>query len=235
MKTSNKILLVLAVIVFTIPFLLAMTLKNKMKKGEYTVVKYENDRSPNDNTRSGSFTAYKVVKVVAPNPDFFTCRLKLSGNMNYEYFQHSDQDSISVSVSNDTLLIRYMPQVLSKKNEETRFNQTTIHVKLPSFNNLVADGAVVIIDSMPASMGNLTVTLRNRGQIKDGSDRTQDEPKAWIPSHEQETPLTTATTARVEVTNSAEENNIGSIKKLRLKIPDLNLKDMLIYRLLYRF
>src|SRR5438128_12559941 len=102
MKTSNKILLGLLVVVFTVPFLLASYLKSKMKKGEYTVEKYENSGNK-ENIRSGSFTAFKVVKVVAPVPDLLTCHLKQSVNMNYSYYNDNSKDSVMVFTNNDTL------------------------------------------------------------------------------------------------------------------------------------
>lgn len=157
------------VIVFTVPFLLASSLKSKIKKGEYTVQKNENIRS--GDMRSGSFTAFKVVKVLAPGPDFFTCHLKLSDNMNYRYYNDGSKDSVMVFNSNDTLYINYVDgQRKTDQNDKRNFNTIEVNVNLPVFNNLVVDGAVVIIDSLPASMGNLSVTLKNNGVIRDGSE-----------------------------------------------------------------
>ncbi|MEO6000312.1 MAG: hypothetical protein ABIN89_25980 [Chitinophagaceae bacterium] len=167
MKTSNKILLGLLVVIFAIPFLLAFSLKRKVKNGEYTTVKNE-DRESEDKVRSGSFTAFKVVKVIAPGPNFLTCHLKLSENMSYRYYQRPGEDSIAVFTGNDTLFVTYVTR------KDQRDNNLQININLLSFNNLVVDGAVVVIDSLPASPVNLTVTLKNNGQIKDGSEKKKE-------------------------------------------------------------
>ena len=234
MKTSNKLLVALLATIFTVPLLLAYSLKSKMKRGEHTAVK---SNAKNGNTRSGSFTAFKVVKVIGPEAGALTCHLKLSANMDYKYRQQTERDSITVYTSNDTLFIRHMAAAMTSPNEEMDYDHTSITVHLPAFNNLVVDGAVVILDSLPASMTNLSVTLKNKGEVRDGSDdRDKESAKA---SNNAKVKNETALAQAIETSadNVAVGNDKGKIevfKKVTLAIPELNLRDLLIFRLLYR-
>lgn len=222
------------VIVFTVPFLLASSLKSKMKKGEYTVQKNENIRS--GDMRSGSFTAFKVVKVLAPGPDFFTCHLKLSDDMNYRYFNDGSKDSVKVFTSNDTLYINYGDgHRKTDQNERRNFNNIELNVNLPAFNNLVVDGAVVIIDSLPASLGNLSVTLKNNGVIKDGSENRAGESAKVSPveSIEKEG-LRALETHEAEVSGATDIRKSDKVQNARLELLNPDMRDLLIYGLLFR-
>lgn len=228
MKTSNKILLCLVVIIFTVPFLLAASLKSKMKKGEYTVVKNENTRS--GNTHSGSFTAFKVVKVVAPGPDFLICHLKLSDNMNYKYNLNTKEDSIIIFTSNDTLLIKYVTKkVITDQIEIREYNGTAIYVNLPAFNNLVVDGAVVVIDSLPASSGNLSVILKNKGEIKDGSENREKQSLKESPavSMQKEKTLQASEIYEAKIASKNEKLSMETIQNPGLEILDWDIKHLL--------
>src|SRR5438552_2463967 len=112
MKTSNKILLGLLVIVFAVPFLIASSLIGNMKSGEYTVEHYNNNNNNNttvNNYRSGSFNRAKVIKIVAPEPGLMQCHLRLADTMTYHY-NSIGSDSILVFTANDTLYIKYPGQ-----------------------------------------------------------------------------------------------------------------------------
>ncbi len=234
MKTSNKILLGLLIIIFAVPFLLATSLKGKMNKGEYTVVK--NERS--GNMRSGSFTAFKVVKVVGPGPDFLTCHLKLSDDMNYKYYQHTKEDSVRVFTSNDTLYIKYRAdEMVTNQNEQREYDRKEIHISLPALNNLVVDGAVVVIDSFPASLSNLSVLLKNRGVIKDGTKSKDKESAKVIPAADvkRNRDLQVSKNPEAKVISETDNGSLLTIQTARLEILDVDIKYLLISRLLYRF
>jgi hypothetical protein len=235
MKTSNKILLALLVIIFTVPFLLATSLRSKMKRGEYKVVKNENKKG--GNMRSGSFAAYKVVKVVAPSPHFLTCHLKLSDNMNYKYYQQTKEDSVMVFTSNDTLFIKYIAEKgIINQNERNDYSPTAILVTLPAFNNLVVDGAVVVIDSLPASLGNLSVILKNKGELKDGSKNREKEigevQQALSMKKNKDVQGSEISEAKVAI--DSDDAGSSTIQKAGLEMLDVDIKYLLISRLLYR-
>ncbi|MDB5247262.1 MAG: hypothetical protein JWQ40_1656 [Segetibacter sp.] len=232
MKTSNKILTGLIVVVFTVPLLLAYSLKSKMKKGEYTVKK--NDDSRNEgNMRSGSFTAFKVVKVVAPNPEFLTCHFKQSDNMNYKYYNYQRKDSVIVFTSNDTLYIQYLKEKASTNgNESGRYNHFEIDVNLPAFSNLVVDGAVVVLDS--ASSANLSVSLKNNGEIKDGGEKREEDGAKASRARNNNYPVVNVTTADKTIVRSGDKGNVVSARNTSSTLLDLDIKELLIYGLLYR-
>ncbi len=235
MKTSNKILLGIIVIIFAVPLLLAYTLKNKIKKGEYTVEK--NYKPGNQaNMHSGSFTAFKVVKVVAPGPGFLTCHLKPSDKMTFKYY-NEQKDSIIVSNSSDTLYITYIGEKGSVNNGNGRDNgPLSIQVNVPAFNNLVVDGAFVIIDSLPTTMINLSVTLKNEGAIKDGSKSEGQETSKVSPhvNNKKVEPSPVASTYKSEVVNDDVKGTINIFEHAKLEMPGFNMRDFLLSCLLER-
>lgn len=239
MRTSNKILLGLIVIVFSVPFLLALSLKSKMNNGEYTIVKDEDLRG-GISMHTGTFTAFKVVKVVAPGIEFLTCHLKFSEHMNYKYNLRHIGDSIMVFTSNDTLFIQYIAaKVPTNENNIIEYNGTSIHVSLPVFNNLIVDGAAVIIDSFPASLDNISVKLKNHGEIKDRTEQTQQEHVHALPSatKKEDKALQASATNNVIAHNHEEVKNTfrfgaQSPNKISLPVPAARLNDLLIFRLL---
>lgn len=175
MKTSNKILLALIVIVFTVPLLLANVLKNKMKRGEFTIVKYEPNNPTDAKTHSGSFDAFKVIKVVAPNADFFTCHMRFANEHNYKYYLSNAADDITIFTNSDTLYINYKPGADKTQNNKTADRYAYVDVGLPFINAIVVDGALVVLDLAPASFNNFSVTLKNRGKIVDGAQNFKNE------------------------------------------------------------
>ncbi len=233
MKTSNRILLGLLIIIFTVPFVLAATLKAKVKKGEYTVVKSKNPGS-DLRVHSGSFTEFKVVNIVAPGPGFLTCHLKQSDTMSYTYNQHSPEDSMVVLTSNDTLLIKYIStnEVTGDNGERERSN-VTINVNLRAFHNLLVDGAVVVLDSLPASSGSLSVTLRNKGVIKDGtSNRHNPDGTKPAVGIKNEKALQESSVYDAELPKSMDKIKTGVIQNANFAMLNVNIKDLLVFHLL---
>ena len=234
MKTSNKILLGLLIATFVIPLLLAYTLKSKVRKGEYTIEKYKN--SGNDGSeRSGSFTAFKVLKIVAPGPDYLTCHLRQSGNLHYNYYLPKGSDSITVFTSNDTLFVKYVAQKnVSGENESARMDNLSIEVDLHAFSNLIVDGAEVIMDSIAASPGNLNVTLKNHAVIKDGSKNNreviQGDPTGRRIKKKEVTKR--AEIAEVSIKDTADDKIRKAKEKTSVQVLDVAVKDLLIFHLI---
>ncbi len=219
MKTSNKILIGLLITVFTVPFLLAYSLKNKMKKGEYTVEKF--DKLKNSSLYTGSFTAFKAVKVVGPGPQFLKCSLVRSNEMSYEYYSDS-KDRIEVTNANDTLIIRYKPAT------PDGFDDLTINVNVPTLSSLVVDGAAVTLDSIAMDEG-ITITLKNKGVVKDGTKKAKIAKVQAADNSNPEVISQSSKLAKAEV----DEAPIQSLRMAASHL-DLNIKDLLIFRLLYR-
>jgi hypothetical protein len=225
MKTSDKILLGLLIVIFTVPFLLATSLKSKVKKGEYVVKRYEN-RGSQGGLRSGSFAAYKVVKVISADPEFLTCKLTLSNKMDYSYYHTPKDDSVEVFSASDTLFIKYKAETTNEKIRRG-YNEKLVNVHLPALTNLVVDGASVIVDSLPAS-NNLSVTLRNNGEIKDGTEKRPQEAK----------PTTAVSTKKDKVAiTKVDQPKVTSDKRSEVvmretKPETLDFKELMIFRLL---
>jgi hypothetical protein len=228
MKTSNKILLGLLVVIFTIPFLLAATLKSKINKGEYVVKKYEN--VPDGNMHTGSFTAFKVIKVVGPNPELLRCHLKLSDKMDYNYYSYKSDDSLQVFTSSDTLYVKYVG------HDGKGQNDFEVNINLPSFTNLVVDGAVVIIDSLPSTLGNLNVILQNNGVIKDGSKGTEEETSRILSPAEIDTKNASqaATVTNDDVDRVGRSDIFKVVQNDGLQLLAVDIKDLLLSGLLYK-
>jgi len=226
MKTSNKILTGLLVVVFAVPLLLAASLSSKIKKGEFTVEKWENYRD--EKVTSGSFGAYKVVKVIAPNPRFLKCVLHASNDQSFNYSKESGRDSVIVSTKNDTLYVRY----ITLKIDKNAGYSINVRVNLPHVNNLVVDGAEVIIDSFPASSNNMSVILKNKGEIKEGSSKKVYEDVSKMTLVKKDKNLMVAEINKPEVSNyNAISKKAETVKSLKVR---LDIKELLLYKLPYR-
>jgi len=238
MRTSNKILLGLLVIVFTVPLLLAASLKSKVAKGEYTVEKFDNAK--NERLVSGSFQAFKVVKVVAPKTDLLTCRFRASNKMDYNYYKQDKKDSVTVSTINDTLVITYIPFKTGKvenKDENRDWERAyEVNVNLPAFNNLIVDGAVVIIDSFPAAPNNISVILKNRGEIKEGgsNQNTGEQQISGVKNIEKNSVIQPAKTPKADILMATGTTKLKVFKRADLDVVDMDIRDLLVYTLFYR-
>ncbi|HEX8462317.1 MAG TPA: hypothetical protein VF623_12840 [Segetibacter sp.] len=169
MRTSNKILLALIIIVFTVPFIFATTISRKVKKNEYTVEKTETEK--NERLATGTVGAFKAIKVIAPHPALLVVHVKESDKMNYSYYKKTDVDSITFSTVNDTLIVRYTgprPPVGSERNWEV---QIDLNLNVSSFNHLVVDGAVVFLETKKETTNNMSINIKNRGEVKDVSEK----------------------------------------------------------------
>ena len=221
MKTSNKILLALLAVVFAVPFALAVSLKGKISSNQYVSKKFNN---VSDNLRSGAIVSAKAVKVVAPRPDLLRCHLKISDKLDYTFYKGSAGDSISVYNANDTLFVTYI-----SANTNANGQSFDVNVNLPAFNSIVADGAVVIIDSVSESLSNLSITLKNNGEIKDGGNykKEQSQPAAEI-QQEQLQPVS----QKKKHNNSHLINGIKKTKIIEVSTPPIDVASILIERFL---
>jgi len=235
MKTSNKILLCLLIVVFTVPLLLAFNIKDKMKKGIYTIEKFDNYR--NGKVTVGTFAAFKVVKIVSPNPEYLTCVLRQSSEMKFNYYKDFGNDSVVVSNNNDTLVIQYI--ALDKtpaRDDERNWNAIHVSVAIPAFNSLVVDGAVVVIDSFPVA-GNMSVVLKNRGELKEGSKNGQQEERETSRIDKQKTDADATTELSNKVASIGKVENANNSKRINLlnvKALNFDVKELLLFQIISR-
>ncbi|MGZ5218824.1 MAG: hypothetical protein ACXWC7_02065 [Chitinophagaceae bacterium] len=144
MKTSNKILAGFFIVVFLVPVFMLMSFNNKIKKGQFTVVKQEIYEGAD--FRSGNFKSYKVVKIMAPSGRIIKCNLQYSDSLYYSYNKMETQDSVMVYNEGDTVFVKYF------NPNATMPDNSTIHLnlELPAIQNLVVENAEITLDSIGA-------------------------------------------------------------------------------------
>lgn len=233
MKTSNKILLGLLVVVLSVPLMMAATLGGKMKDGKYTVEKFKYFRDVQ--VTKGSIAPFKAVKVISPKAQYLRCQLHASNEMNFNYSKEAGMDSVLVYNSNDTLFIQYTS--LSNENENKNYrnwnNPIVVNLNIPAINTLIVDGAVVIIDSFPTSPA-INVSIKNKGEIKDGSKKnigTEEHEDAGISKVRQvkkEKDLHV-----VEIKKAEPVKKIEVIQDVKKEI-QLDVKELLLYEKINR-
>lgn len=230
MKTSNKILIGLLVIVFTIPLLLAYTLKKKIDKGDYTI-EMKNKRD-NKYMHNGSIQPFKVVKVIGPRPENLYCKLKLSDKMNYSFYNETS-DSVRIFNSGDTLYVQYNSNL--KPEELQKEDGVVVDLNLPAFTSIIVDGASVILDSLISDTTSLSVTLKNKGVIRDGTKKPKPPTDKGI-SHvtvKKDNLVNVSPLKNIDI-NINTKVEIGQIGKMKMDLLNINIKDLLLYRLLDR-
>ena len=225
MRTSNKILLGLLILVFTVPFMLALTLSKKIKKGEYTVV--QNENIENGELVKGNFASGKVVKVIAPGPEFLEVKLTATPETKYSYYRRNDADSFAITNINDTIVMQYIGKTKDAKNDERGWgDRMIIRVNLPVVNTVVVDGAIVILDSFPSTDNNMSVIIRNRGELKDGG-RNQTSSLPAEPAAGSQ-PAELHASVNTEMSGAAFVGRLVSFKAITPEQAELNIKDQLL-------
>jgi hypothetical protein len=131
MKTSNKILLALAVLLFTIPLSLMVSFSNKIKNKDFVLKQSEWLRHRN-------FVNAPVIRVSSDSRNWLECTIHHSDSAYYTG-QFSGEDSIAVSSSQDTLSFRLLAN-------GDHADPVSLDIFLPFNGRLVADGAAVTID-----------------------------------------------------------------------------------------
>lgn len=229
MKTSNKILIGLVITIFAVPLLLAATLKSKMNKGIYTVEKNYVPGNRGD-VRKGTFTTFKVVKVIAPRPEMLVCNLHQSDKMDFTYSNDGTSDSLAVYTQNDTLYIQYLAQPEREDQQERRgFGKIVANINLPIFNRLMVDGAMVIMEASLTDSDSLSVSLKNNAVIKEGNAKKENTPPP--PIEEEKMKEKEVSQINIEELES-EGNSIGVLKNASIQLIDFSVKDVLVNHLI---
>lgn len=236
MKMSNKIFLGLVLIVFAVPLLLAATLKSKINKGEYTVVK--NNDENEENARKGTFASYKVIKVVSPHPELLMCTFQQSEEMNFKYNNYESNDSLTVFNQGDTLYIQFLAKPAGSDNqqgENNGYGKTVVSINLPVVERLMVDGAMVILDPAFANSDSLSVTLKNNASIKAGKEKKEEvkiqEPVSSIEKGE---PKQISKVYQAGRGTRVDMNCMRIVRKATSEMVDITIKDILVNHLLHK-
>jgi hypothetical protein len=174
MKTSNIILLAFLILVFATPVFLLMSFRKKIKKGEFTV----SHPSSNSYQHAGALAPFKVVKIIGlGTPGVFSCHLIPADSSWYAYNNYSNTDSIKVAQHGDTLVLKYIDADVQVNNGNVRSEQIHLGINLyaPVLNNVVVEGASVVMDSVNAALNSginfdmrdqAFLSLGTSGQVK---------------------------------------------------------------------
>lgn len=236
MRMSNKIFLGLILIVFTVPLLLAATLKSKIKNGEYTVVKNKDENE--EHARKGTFTSYKVIKIVSPHPELLMCTFQQSEEMNFKYNNYESGDSLTVFNQGDTLYIQFLAKPADSENEQgenSNYGKTVVSINLPVVERLIVDGATVILDPAFANADSLSVTLKNNASIKAGKEKKEEvkiqEPLSGVENGE---PKQISKVYQAGSGTRVDVNCMRIVRKATSEMVEITIKDILVNHLLHR-
>ena len=167
MKTSNKILLALLLLIFVLPAWVTYMLQQQIKSNRFTLKSVDYTSAIYD-TCHGSLAPFHSIRITAPSHyQSLTCHLIPSDSARYWFTQErSHRDSIAIFNRHDTLCIQYL-----NRSSAPGYDQFDVYLYVPFFNDLIVDGALVSIDSFPSLNHRLSVTLEHGGQIMDESEK----------------------------------------------------------------
>ncbi|KIC90707.1 hypothetical protein [Flavihumibacter solisilvae] len=135
MKTSNKLLVGLAAILYAVPLMLMYSFSNKIKNKDFIV----KESGWADSHKSLAISNAPVVVVSSPGQRFIDCTIHQSDSVYYEYYNTSDSDSLFVGNKSDSLVFR-LTEKGKPLDERTGSN---LHLYLPLKGKLVLDGATL--------------------------------------------------------------------------------------------
>ena len=136
MKTSNKLLLGLAAILYAVPLMLMYSFSNKIKNKDFIV----RESKWAEGHKSRAINNAPVVVVSSPGQRFIDCTLHQSDSVYYEYYNTVDTDSLYVGNKSDSLVFRLTEKGKPFTDERTGSN---LHIYLPLRGKLVLDGATL--------------------------------------------------------------------------------------------
>ncbi|QEC51741.1 hypothetical protein EDD80_102297 [Anseongella ginsenosidimutans] len=184
MKTSDKLLSLVIILIFAMPLLAVFSFRKSMREGKYTI-----ENIGNQIVTRGTFQPYKTIKIIAPVPDALQCFLfpATPDSMRYAAVRYhaTPYDSINVYNGGDTLYVQYMSGQTQAEYPDGRkttagisYKQLRVNLYLSSFDDIVVDGGTVTADSLrqPAkfSLVNLgTLQLGKHGRRTVRRERIQ--------------------------------------------------------------
>lgn len=182
MKTSNKLLIALVLLVFSFPLILMMGFKSAIKADRY-IVKNNNGYEVSEPQNVKSFTAIKLNGIPSDRNFGLKTHIKYGDKFNYiirNYDAANPEDgrtdSCRISWAGDTLVIDYNLKAFKKINESNYFYGVDIDITVPHAVPVIANAAAVKIDSSAVVLGPMSFQLSNEASLGvDGVVRTQRE------------------------------------------------------------
>lgn len=165
MKTSNKLLIALVLLIFSVPLILMMGFKSAVKHNRY-VVKSDNGYEVSESKEVKSFAAIKFNGVIESNATRLTAFIRYGDKYSYLMRNYDPAnpeegrtDSCRIRVVDDTLLIEYTPRLLDKVNETNYSYGIEIDITVPHSVPVIANATNISIDSSAAALGAMNFEL----------------------------------------------------------------------------
>lgn len=174
MKTSNKLLMGLVLLLFSFPLMLVMGFKAAVKNGRY-IVKSNTGYEVTAAKEVKAFTAIKLNGIPFNNEFGLKANIKHGDKFSY-FFKNYDvdnpeqgrTDNCRVSLSGDTLVVDYAFKTIiesNKNNGPTFFHGVEMEITLPKAVPVIATGTTVSIDSSSATLGAMSFRLYNQAYL----------------------------------------------------------------------
>jgi hypothetical protein len=173
MITSNKILIGFFTLVFLLPVFMFMTLKGKIKKGEFveqTVEEYYQLKN-NFKRELDLSKPIRAVKIISPVSKVLNCTLQYNEKPGYSYSDFDETDSLRIIYVGDTLLVEYVvmqpdKDAVSKSNAHV---VTDLKLSLSQLDYLFVNNAEVTMFNSDTTAGKeLVVDVVNNGSVNFG-------------------------------------------------------------------
>lgn len=169
MKTSNKLLIGLAAILFAVPLMLMYSFSNKIKNRDFVV----KEARWAEGHKSLAINNAPVVVVSSPGKRFIDCTLHQSDSIYYEYYNMVDSDSLYVGSKSDSLVFRLTEK--GKPLEER--TGSNLHLYLPLKGKLVLDGAILSFEK-GRSPDLSEIIMINNARLYLGTDDAESDGRA---------------------------------------------------------
>ncbi|MGE9311731.1 hypothetical protein ACLOAU_08795 [Niabella sp. CJ426] len=170
MKTSNKLLIGLVLLLFSLPLILMMGFKAAVKNNHY-VVRSNTGYEVSEPKEVKAFTAIKLNGNVPASNDIGLRTNIIYGekfgysinNYNENHPEEGRIDSCRISWAGDTIVVNYDLKAFDKINSSNYFNGVEIDITIPHAVPVIANGATVIvnIDTSAVALGAMSFQLSN--------------------------------------------------------------------------
>lgn len=171
MKTSNKLLIGLVLLLFSFPLILMMGFKAAIKNDRY-VVRSNTGYKVSEPEPLKAFTAIKLNGIPFNNEFGLKARIKYGDKFSYRIKNYDEAnpeqgrtDNCRVSWAGDTLVVDYNLKAVVKANEPSFFYGIEMDITLPRAVPVIAGGTTVTIDSSAVALGAMSFQLSNEAQL----------------------------------------------------------------------
>ncbi len=171
MKTSNKLLTGLVLLIFSFPLILMMGFKAAVKNNHY-VVRSNTGYEVSESKEVKAFTAIKLNGLPYNNEFGLKANIKYGNKFSYllknydvAELEKGRTDNCRVSWAGDTLVVDYSFKSVVKANEPNFFYGVEMDITLPRAVPVIATGTTIAIDSSAVALGAMNFQLFNQASL----------------------------------------------------------------------